>query len=517
MEVVCLATRWIFGNQLSMALPVVKEASKEEDVFLFVEATSRSKWRAYHKQKLVLIFSAMRHFADALRDKGYTVDYREADSFQDAWDAHVKEFKSERVYLTETTDYPMKAVLKKWASGLDDSVEITYLSDTPMFLLGQDEAVELLSGDGPWKMDTFYRTLRKKFDVLMKDGKPIGGKWSFDADNRKPAKSGMTFAKARTFRPDEVTKKAMQKVEDEFGDHPGSLESFEWPVTRKEALAALNQFVEERLETFGTYQDAMLTDNPFMSHSLLSSAINIGLLTPLEVIQRVEAALEEQDAPLNAVEGFIRQILGWREYMRAVYLKTMPEYKDSNVLKHTADLPSFFWDANTSLKCVEQSLRPVVDTGYGHHIQRLMVLGNFANLFGISPQQTSDWFNEMYIDAYDWVVLPNVLGMALYADGGLLSTKPYVSSGKYIHKMSDYCKSCPYNVQHQLEDDACPFNALYWDFIARHEERLGDNHRMSMMYRQWNKRGEEDKEAIRKKARSLKQQLSKEVFHVKQS
>jgi len=244
----------------------------------------------------------------------------------------------------------------------------------------------------------------------------------------------------------------------------------------------------------------------------LSAVINLGLLTPEEVIRQVEAALEEQDAPLNAVEGFIRQILGWREYMRAVYLAEMPDYASVNVLRHEADLPDFFWTGKTNMNCVAESLRPVVEHAHNHHIQRLMVLGNFANLFAISPQQTADWFNEMYIDAYDWIVLPNVLGMALHADGGTLSTKPYIASANYIHKMSDYCKGCPFHQKDMLGEDACPFNALYWDFIDRHEKRFADNPRMSMMYRQWGKRDADSKRDIRKKAKALRKQLQDGAF-----
>ncbi|WP_227396217.1 cryptochrome/photolyase family protein [Jeotgalibacillus aurantiacus] len=509
-----MATRWIFGSQLNHQLPIVKDADQDKDVFLFVEAHSRSTWQSYHKQKLVLIFSAMRHFAEELKEKGYTVDYREADSFQDAWENHRNEYKPDQIYYTAHTDYRMKKAMEKWQDSLPENIEVTVLSDQPLFLLTAEEAQQELKGDGPWKMDPFYRKLRKRYSVLVEDDKPVGGKWSFDQDNRKSAKSGTSFPKEKSFRPDDITKEVMKKVAELFGDTPGDLEPFRWPVTRKEALQALNHFCKERLETFGTYQDAMLIDNPYMSHSLLSSSINIGLITPLEVIQKVEDA-KTNGAPLNSVEGFIRQILGWREYIRAVYLKTMPEYKKVNELNHQVDLPSFFWDGQSNMTCMEQSLKPVVASGYNHHIQRLMVLGNFANLFGISPQQTADWFNEMYIDAYDWVVLPNVLGMALYADGGKLSTKPYVSSGKYIHKMSNYCTSCPYNVNHQLEEDACPFNALYWNFLDRHAEKLSRNPRMGLIYSQWSKKEESQKTAIRKKAAALKQELANGRFHEK--
>ncbi|MBA2175471.1 cryptochrome/photolyase family protein [Halobacillus locisalis] len=508
-----MVTRWIFGNQLCKDLPILKDADKDEDVILMVEAESRALWESYHKQKLTLIFSGMRHFAKELEEKGFTVDYRKADSFREGWKEHKKAFNPNHVHITQVTDDRMRRALEKWEDELPEKIEVHYESEKPMFLLSKDEVKERLPGDGPWQADSFYRNLRKDLGVLMDGDDPIGGKWSFDQENRKPAKSGMDFPKKRTFRPDEITQQVMDEVNENYGDNPGELDSFEWPVTRKEALKALNQFISDRLPTFGTYQDAMLIGNADMSHSLLSSAINMGLLQPMEVIEKAEQAYHDGEAPLNAVEGFIRQIIGWREYMRGIYVKKMPDYKQVNELNHDTDLPSFFYTGKTKMKCMEQSIQPVIEKGYSHHIQRLMVLGNFANLFGISPQQTADWFNEMYIDAYDWVVLPNVLGMALFADGGLLSTKPYVSSANYIHKMSDYCNECPFHPKHKTEEDACPFNALYWDFLDRHEDRLGDNPRMKLIYSQWSKKDQDDKQAIKKKASSLKQQLTKGSFH----
>ncbi|WP_214888992.1 cryptochrome/photolyase family protein [Exiguobacterium sp. s142] len=482
---------WIFGNQLSHDLEML-EYVKADDVIVMIEATSRAMWRKYHKQKLVLIFSAMRHFAEELRERGFTVDYHEADSFQDAWNDHFSRFDPEAIHYTAVTDEPMERKLKQFG----DQHELIEHTDVPLFYLTKQEAVDTL-GSEPWRMDRFYRHMRKRFDVLLEDGKAKGGKWSFDADNRQPPKSGLTFPPAIHFRPDAITTDVIRKVETTFSDHPGQIEPFAWPVTRDEARRALKRFVDERLETFGPYQDAMLTENPEMSHSLLSAAINVGLLTPHEVIEAACAT----DAPLASVEGFVRQILGWREYMRAVYVALMPDYRDVNTFNHERDLPGLFWDADTDLNCMHESLKPVVERAHNHHIQRLMVLGNYATLFEISPQQTSDWFNEMYIDAYDWVVLPNVLGMALHADGGRLATKPYIASGKYIDRMSDYCKGCKYNPKHTTEADACPFNALYWNFIDKHEERFSNNQRMKMMVRNWQGRDDDVKADILAKAR----------------
>lgn len=482
---------WIFGNQLSHELELFNHI-EDDDVIVMIEATSRAMWRTYHKQKLVLVFSAMRHFADELRDKGFTVDYHEADSFQDAWDDHFKRYDPAEIHYTAVTDAAMEKKLKQFGKK-HTLVEHT---DVPLFYLTKEEAIDTI-GSEPWRMDRFYRQMRKRFDVLLEDGKPRGGKWSFDADNRKPPKAGLTFPAPIHFRPDAVTKDVIKKVERDFKDNPGDITPFVWPVTRSEARRALKRFIEERLETFGPYQDAMLADNQEMSHSLLSAAINIGLLTPHEVVEAACAS----DAPLASIEGFVRQILGWREYMRAVYVASMPGYESVNTFKHERDLPDSFWDAKTDMHCIHQSVKPVIKRAHNHHIQRLMVLGNFATLFEISPQQTSDWFNEMYIDAYDWVVLPNVLGMALHADGGKLATKPYIASGKYIDRMSDYCKGCKYNPKHTTEEDACPFNALYWHFIDKHQDRFKDNQRMKMMLRNWQGRDDDVKADILAKAR----------------
>ncbi|MCC5891186.1 cryptochrome/photolyase family protein [Exiguobacterium sp.] len=482
---------WIFGNQLSHELEML-EYVKDDDVIVMIEATSRAMWRTYHKQKLVLIFSAMRHFAGELRDKGYTVDYHEADSFQDAWDDHFTRYEPKEIHYTAVTDAAMEKKLQQFGK----THKLVEHSDVPLFYLTKEESVDTL-GNAPWRMDRFYRHMRKRFDVLLEDGKPRGGKWSFDADNREPPKAGLTFAPPIYFRPDDITKDVIEKVERDFADNPGDITPFVWQVTHAEAHRALDRFIEARLETFGPYQDAMLSDNQDMSHSLLSAAINTGLLTPREVVEAACAA----DAPLASIEGFVRQIFGWREYMRAVYVASMPGYESVNTFKHERDLPDYFWDAKTDMHCVHQSVKPVIERAHNHHIQRLMVLGNFATLFEVSPQQTSDWFNEMYIDAYDWVVLPNVLGMALHADGGKLATKPYIASGKYIDRMSDYCKGCTYNPKHTTEEDACPFNALYWNFIDKHEERFADNQRMKMMLRNWQGRDDDVKADILAKAR----------------
>ncbi|MGD7008698.1 cryptochrome/photolyase family protein [Metabacillus sp. 84] len=502
-----MKTIWIFGHQLTPEMEGIKQMNPEEDIILMIEADSRSQWQNYHKQKLVLLFSAMRHFAEELRDKGYKVDYRESESFEKGWEEHKSQHEPDEVIVHLPADHRMRKILKKWKN--DQKTDVAFLEEEALFLTKEKDWDSLLDREKEWRLDPIYRELRKRFNVLMDGDNPEGGKWSYDQENRKPPKKGLNFKKPKSTRQDQITKDVIRKVEDTYKDHFGTLDGFDWPVTRKKAEEVFEHFVKYRLKTFGDYQDAMLEDDPFMSHSLISGSLNIGLLQPMKVIERAEKAFRDGDAPLAAVEGFIRQVLGWREYMRAVYLKKMPGYEKGNALRHQLPLPEFYWDGETNMNCVHQSVKSIQNNGYSHHIQRLMVLGNFANLAGIKPKQVSDWFNEVYIDAYDWVVLPNVLGMALYADDGLISTKPYVSSGNYINKMSDYCGSCRYSVKKKSGEDACPFNSLYYDFLSRHEEKLSGNMRMKFNYKNLGKLDEEEKEQILNRARDVKKMMKK--------
>lgn len=478
-----MKTLWVFGHQLSTRLQGFKQIDKQDDVILMIEARSRSTWKKYHKKKLVLIFAAMRAFADELRTQGYTVDYYKVDSFQQGWELHAAKYAPAQLLYHPPTDYGWRQQLKKWATSVEATLDVVELEED-LFLVPEKRWAELLPDGKSWVMDHVYRTLRRERRVLMEGDQPVGGKFSYDADNRKPPGKNMpTFHPPLTFEPSEQTRIVMEEVEQEYATNPGSTKGFHLPVSRDEAQRAFDHFLEFRLPTFGDYQDAMVEGNGVMSHSLISSALNIGLLDPLEIIQAAEQRYLAGAAPLAAVEGFIRQILGWREYVRGVYLRLMPAYASVNELEHTRPLPSMFWEPErTEMNCLKQCISEVHETGYGHHIQRLMIIGNYANLAGLDPQQVAEWFNVMYTDAHDWVVLPNVLGMALYADGGRMATKPYISSAAYIHKMSNYCSNCIYDPKDKTSDNACPFNALYWNFLARHEQRLSDNPRMTMMY-----------------------------------
>ncbi len=486
-------TVWLFGHQLSMKMPALVTMDRGRDTILIVKAASRAGWLAYHKQKIAFVYAAMAHFVEELRSDGYRVDYRTAETFDAGWTAHVAEWNPSEVCIHVPTEDRFRRMVLRWAAE-DRPQNVKLFEESALFLVGESEWETLLPDGQQWRLDGVYRLLRQRFSILMDGKKPEGGKWNYDQDNRKPPKKGLQFEPALFFPPDECTKQVIEDVEQSFSDCPGRLDSFAWPVTRQQAAALLDHFLEHRLPTFGEYQDAMMTGNLFMSHSLLSAVINVGLLDPLEVIRKAEHAYREAKAPLAAVEGFIRQILGWREYVRGVYLRSMPEYAQLNALGHTNPLPSFYWTGETKMNCMHQVVTEVIQYSYSHHIQRLMVLGNFANLAGIRPQEVSDWFNQMYVDAYDWVVLPNVLGMALYADGGKMSSKPYISSGLYIDKMSDYCDGCAYDVRKRTGENACPFHSLYWHFIHRHQEKLSRNARMGQVVSAW-KRMEEPTQA----------------------
>ena len=329
-------------------------------------------------------------------------------------------------------------------------------------------------------MEVHYRRVRARHKVLMQGNKPVGGQWNLDKLNRKPFKKTISIPKLKTFEPDAITRDVMAEVTRRFGDNYGTVDGFDMPVTRQQAQTAFDDFLDHRLPLFGDYEDAMVTGEPFLFHSYLSATINAGLLNPLEVVHAAEQRFLDGRAPLNSVEGFVRQIIGWREYVYGIYWAFMPEYRDRNARKSSHALPQFFWTAETKMNCLHQSVGGVVAHGYSHHIQRLMVLCNFATLAGITPQAVNDWFLSMYVDSHDWVVTPNVVGIAMNSDGGTIASKPYVSSAAYINRMSDYCKKCSYDHTARTGPDACPFNFLYWTFLKHYRPMFEDNPRMRM-------------------------------------
>lgn len=478
--------RFILGDQLSQGITSLRGFDPARDVVLMVEVQDEATYVRHHKQKIAFLFSAMRHFAAELRERGITVDYVRLDApgntqtFTDELARAVERHAADRVVVTEPGEWRVWRMMQGWRDQLNLPVEIL---DDDRFICSRAEFAEWAKGRKALRMEFFYRAMRGKTGMLMRGDEPAGGQWNFDASNRKPLPATVRPPVRLGFRPDAITREVLDLVQQRFSDHFGALEPFRWGVTRKEALAALDHFVEDCLPYFGDYQDAMRSGEDFLYHGLISPYLNCGLLGPREVCERAIAAYQAGDAPLNAVEGFVRQIMGWREFVRGIYWQEMPGYARSNHLRAHRRLPSFYWTGETDMNCLAECIRATRDHAYAHHIQRLMVLGNFALLAGIAPTEIEEWFLIVYADAYEWVELPNVHGMAMHADGGILGSKPYAASGTYINRMSDYCKSCTYSPTVKKGAKACPFNILYWNFLIENEEVLSRNMRLAMPYR----------------------------------
>ncbi len=496
----------VLGDQLSLSLSSLKAINRETDLVVMAEVWNETLYVKHHKKKLVFILSAMRHFHQELKKSGYQVVYHKLDeklkfsSFTEVIEYHIKKIKVEKIVVTHPGEYRVLQELKSCGKQLESNIDILpddrFISEQSTFNTWAKNRKQL-------RMEYFYRELRKRHDVLMEEGKPVGGKWNYDAENRKPAKTGLEILGPTEIATDSVTNEVARLVEDNFSSHFGDIVPFNYAVTRKQALIVLNEFIEQRLVNFGTYQDAMIEDNAWMFHAHISLYLNAGLLLPGECVRLVEEAYYNNKAPLNAVEGFIRQILGWREYIHGFYWFVMPDYAEQNYFNAARKLPEFYWTGKTKMNCLRQCIKETKENAYAHHIQRLMVLGNFALLADISPQDVNNWFMVVYADAYEWVELPNVTGMALFADGGMLASKPYASGGNYINKMSNYCQNCHYDVKQKTGEQACPFNYMYWGFLARHQKLLSGNHRLSMIYNVWNKMTAEKKQAILESAQQF--------------
>ncbi|MDP1027245.1 cryptochrome/photolyase family protein [Sphingomonas sp. KR1UV-12] len=493
----------ILGDQLSPALSSLRGQRQASAVVLMMEVADETRYVRHHQQKIAYILSAMRHHAAALRAAGWTVDYVTLDdpansgSFTGEIARAVERHAPDRIVVTEAGEWRVAAMLEAWETLFGIPVEVR--PDT-RFVATHAEFDEWAEGQSDLTMEWFYREMRRKTGLLMDGSEPAGGRWNFDKDNRKPAKADLLMPRPLAFGPDAITQEVLALVAVRFGDHPGSLDGFDHAVTAADAERQAAVFFRDALPQFGDYEDAMLTGERHLWHSILSPYINSGLLDPLDLCRRAEAEYRAGRAPLNSVEGYVRQIIGWREYMRGIYWREGPDYVERNFLDHHRPLPGFYWTGETDMHCMAQALGQTLATAHAHHIQRLMVTGNFALLIGADPKQVHLWYLEVYIDAYEWVELPNTLGMSQFGDGGLVGTKPYVSSGAYIDRMSDYCRHCRYDVKQRVGPDACPFNALYWDFIARHQDKLGDNRRMAMPYRNWAKQTPETQAAIRAQA-----------------
>ncbi|NKI35399.1 cryptochrome/photolyase family protein [Wenzhouxiangella sp. XN79A] len=492
----------VLGDQLSPSLSSLAAVDRGTDHVLMAELADEASYVRHHRKKIALIFAAMRHFAASLENDGHRVFYRRFDpesevrSFSDAVRAHCAEHSIDDIVVTWPGEW---RVLEQLRSLERDIGVPVHLLEDDRFVSTPKDFADWAQGRKTLRMEFFYREMRKRTGLLMDDGKPAGGQWNFDADNRRKWTGDPPASRPMRFTPDETTAEVLALVADRF-DGFGEIEGFDFPVTRGQARRALAHFVEHALPWFGDFQDALPDDEDWLFHSRVSIGLNLGLLDPIEVCEAAAQAWRDGHAPINAVEGFIRQVIGWREFIRGIYWLKMPDYAEANFFANREDLPIWYWSGETGMRCLQRAIDATRRNAYAHHIQRLMVTGNFAMLLGVVPEQVSEWYLAVYADAFEWVELPNVVGMAMFADGGSFASKPYAASGKYIQRMGDHCANCRYKVGKRTEDDACPFNALYWDFLMRHEDRLAGNGRMTMMYRNVARLAPADKAAITRRA-----------------
>lgn len=491
---------WVLGDQLwagQSALSSCASQHKQTPV-IFIESLHHAQELPYHLQKLVLVWSAMRHFAAELRNSGWSVTYTQAADFQTPLVDWIEQHQITELRVMAPSDRPFAKLIHD----LNLPCSITFTSNN-RFIWSDEQFKQWADTRKRLIMEDFYREGRSRFDILMVGNQPVGGRWNFDQENRKPPKGKLTLPFTLWFKPDSITQDVINWVRQSaaFKDSQDywQIQPFRWAVTRQQALQVLEFFIQTRLSNFGPYQDAMVTGEQTMWHAMLSPYLNLGLLHPLEVVKAAEQAYEAHQGEweLNSVEGFIRQILGWREYMHGIYIYMSEDYPERNWFNHTKPLPAFYWTGDTKLNCLQQVLNQVKEIGYAHHIQRLMVLNNFALIAGISPQELEDWFHAAFIDAYDWVMQTNVIGMGQFADGGLMASKPYAASANYINKMSNYCKNCVYNPRSRIGENACPFNFFYWDFLARHKDKLKTLPRMRQMLQNLERIAPEELQKIR--------------------
>ena len=499
----------VLGDQLSFNLASLQHLDLKRDVVLLVEVMEEASHVPHHPQKIVLIFSAMRHFAEALRERGAQVHYVTLSDPDNSgsvpgelhrWQALLG---PEEIHVTECGDWRLEQSIK------DCGLEIHWHCDT-RFLCTRDEFSAWAKDKKQLRMEFFYREMRRKSRLLLNgDGSPVGGAWNFDAENRKALPKKVTPPPPAHFKPDAITRDVISLVAEQFPNHYGTVDTFDYPVTHSEARALWDYFLDWGLAAFGDYQDAMTADEPFLFHARISAALNIGLLDLHQLCSDVESAYWSGHIPLNAAEGFIRQLIGWREYVRGVYWLKMPGYAEGNAFGNTRSLPEFYWTGETQMACMRQAIGQSLKHAYAHHIQRLMVTGNFALLAGIAPHQICDWYLAIYMDAFDWVELPNTLGMVMHADGGYLGSKPYCASGQYIKRMSNYCNDCTYKVSESTTDNACPFNSLYWHFLMRHSDDLRSNQRMGMIYKNLDRMDDTKQKALWHRGQSLLDKLDR--------
>lgn len=503
--------RVVLGDQLSAGIAALRDLEPDRDVVLMAEVVAEATYVRHHPQKIVFFLSAMRHFAAELQAAGVAVDYVRLDDRANTGTLRgevaraVSRHRAAGVIVTEAGEWRLAADMADWQSAVGVPVEIR---EDDRFLSPHSVFMDWAKGRRGFRMEEFYRVMRRRTGILMDGDQPAGGRWNFDAENRRRLPDDVEPPPVPALEPDAVTGAVIELVRDRFADHFGELDGFGYAVTRADAEALWERFVVERLPHFGNYQDAMARGRPFLFHAVVSPYLNVGLLSARAMLARVERAWRDGTVPLNAAEGFVRQILGWREYVRGIYWQEGPGYTARNALGAERPLPAFFWTGDTDMACLAACIGDTRRHAYAHHIQRLMVIGNFALLIGADPTAVSRWYLEVYADAVEWVQLPNTHGMALHADGGLLGSKPYAASGKYIQRMSDYCKRCRYRPDIAVGPKACPFNALYWQFLDRNRAVLGRNRRLAMAYRTFDRFAAERREALLAQAGRFLAQLT---------
>jgi deoxyribodipyrimidine photolyase-related protein len=504
----------VLGDQLARDHGPLAGVDPGEERVLMIEAREFARRKPYHPHKLTLVFSAMRHFRHALRAVGHAVDYRQCDTFAAGLDAHFDAHPGDDLETMRPASYGAADRLRELVEARGGSLTV---ADTDLFVTSREDWNDWMGDrEPPYRQETFYREARRATGYLMDGDEPLGGEWNYDEENRQFPGADYEAPDPPEFEPDDLTRRTREWVDETFaGDYdtepPGvgwaDPEPFRWPVTREAALEALEDFCEHRLVEFGPYQDAMLSDEPTMNHALLSGAMNVGLLHPREVIERVvDAAKADPDVPLSSLEGFVRQVLGWREFMRHVYRESMPELAGANQLDQREGLPECYWTGDTDMACLSDAVEGVRKRGYSHHIERLMVLSNFALLYGVDPAELNEWFHATYVDAYHWVTTPNVVEMGSFG-AGVFATKPYAASANYVDRMSDHCGGCRFDPDATTGADACPFNALYWEFLDRNADELRSNHRMGLVYAHLDDKDEAELEAIRDRAEMVRDRL----------
>ena len=495
----------ILGDQLDLRSSALRDIDPQKEEIIMIESANEAQYVWSHQAKIALFLSAMRHFASELEKLGYPLTYVKNSplSIVEVLKEQILRRNVKCLVCIEPGEWRLKQAIEALSKELGIYLEML---EDEHFYCSRNEFIEWAANKKEFRLEYFYRLMRKKHQILIDgDGEPEGGQWNFDQDNRKPyPKKGPGIIDAPvSFEVDHITQEVLDFVAKTYPNHPGSLRSFHWPVTRDQALKALEYFVEYRLRNFGIYQDAMWVDTPFGWHSILSSALNLKLLNPREVVEAVLVAWKKYSLDLSTVEGFIRQILGWREFVRGMYFLDMPKMAEDNHYQHKRPLPQWYWTGQTGMSCMRDVIGQTLKYGYAHHIQRLMVTGNFALLAEILPQAVCEWYLAIYVDAIEWVELPNTAGMALFANGGRFTSKPYIASGAYIKRMSNYCGSCKYKPEVRFGEEACPITTLYWNFLIKHRKQFESNPRTRLMTANLKKISDEDQEKISLHAKEL--------------